>query len=237
MDIVFTVTENTNEDYLRITLRSIELHARKFDEIIIVGHKPDWLQGVVNIPFSESDCEKKKQKEVLKKLIAACISDAVSLDFIHWPVEACILKNMPVDRYPYYFTDYCSKISKRSKIKSEKISSYHLSKFLENRGFGDQWYEGRYPIIYSKNKFLTTFDFGDINFETDYGYGIKTIYCHSNRVESKMYVDLLVYGEEDIILNQMSTKHTVDLHLNKSNDNFRQVILNKFSKKSSYELW
>lgn len=238
MEIIFTTSEETNFENIRIALRSIERHVRNFDEIVFVGHKPDWVQGIIHIPFSDSISKKEKIKNTLNKLLAACVSSKISDDFVHWPNSTCVLKNMPINKYPYYITDKCSSKKVKSKIKEEKLMLEHTSRFLSNRGFQDDYFGGSFPTIYTKSNFLSTFDFKDENFETYYGYCIKTIYCHCNRISGLPMKEVLLPENAKGIMDVMTGKfHTINLDLNSDNEYFNKYINNNFENKSSYEKW
>lgn len=237
MEIVLTTAENTDFENVRMALRSIEKHVRNFDEIVIIGHKPDWIQGVIHIPFSSPISDKENAKNTLKKLLSACISPKISENFIHWPINACVLKNMPINKYPYYTIGKCSDLKKKSKIKEDKLLLEHTSRFLANRGFSDNYFGGSFPIQYSKSKFLSTFDFKDENFETYYGYCIRTIYCHCNRIPGISFRETLLPEDSKGMMTMIDSMHTVNLDINQKNEYFKNFITSNFIKKSSYEKW
>lgn len=179
-DIVITYDKQINtENRLRQIIRAIENECTGYNEIFIVGDKPDWLQGVVHIDFSNTESRKFFLKNQYKKLRAAALNTSLTENF-YW-IDAN-------DNIPAFCAEEPLRVSVSEKsnffIKPngyDKISYQHTKNIMSRRGFTEYNYFNCYPISLNKDKLKNTFD--DIDFETAYGYCIKTLYCNFNRLK------------------------------------------------------
>lgn len=177
-DIIITYDQNLNsENRLRLLLRSIENHCEGYNEIVIVGDKPEWIQGVIHIGFS-GDEAKYSMRNKYQKLRAACLRKDITPVFywvdaddhaVKFDARKALRVSIPEDSVMAY------------KPKNhEKICLKHTEDLMKRRGFKDI-FMNRFPISLSKHRLQNTFD--DIDFETRYGYDIKTLYCCFNRLK------------------------------------------------------
>lgn len=174
-DIVVTYDSkfNTEKD-LRQVLRAIESKCEGFNEIVLIGDKPDWIQGVVHIGYSNADRETEHKVRYMK-LKVACVSDKVTPSF-YWMDAG--------------FTPVCFDATKATRIANngntivkgvDKITLSHTLKLMSRRGFYSQGiYFNKFPMGFSKKRLMNTFD--DVDFETKFGYCIKTLYVNFNRL-------------------------------------------------------
>lgn len=177
-DIIITYDENINsENRLRLLLRSIEQNCEGYNEIVIVGDKPDWLQGVIHIGFSGSDPQYSMRNKY-QKLRAACMRMDITPVF-YWvdaddhAVKFDARKGLRVSIPENSVMSYRPK-------NHEKICLKHTEDLMKRRGFRDIYFN-RYPMSMQKKRLQDTFD--DIDFETKYGYCIKTMYANFNRLK------------------------------------------------------
>lgn len=195
-DILITYSKNVNsESRLRQVLRAIENECEGYNEIFLVGEKPDWLQGVVHIDFSDAESKKYYLKNQFRKLKAAVLRPDLTEAF-YW-IDAG-------DRIPKFDARDPMRVSISEKSNfylpprgHDKISHEHTKKIMARRGFPDYSYFNDFPISMNKEKLRNTFY--DIDFETAYGYCIKTLYCNFNRLkptnEFMSQLDLTKYNK------------------------------------------
>lgn len=173
-DIVITYEETEdNERNLRQILRKIENEFLGFNEIVIVGDIPDWIQGVVTLPFT---VEKKRQWKIKNKLLrlqAVCLLKNVTDNFLWIDVGDTLFK---IDA-----SKPCRILSSLRPSGTDIITDTHTKDLLSRRGFHYNRYLGPYPISFSKKKLMSTFDM--VDFETQFGYDIKTLYVNFNRMD------------------------------------------------------
>lgn len=193
-DIVITFDKNINtENRLRLMLRAIENSCSGYNEIYIVGDKPDWIQGVVHIDFSEVESKKFLMKNNFKKLRAATLRRDLTDDFV-WidandVIPMCDFSNdirvNISETNPFY----------RKPIGTDKIIHKHTFDMMHRRGFTKNNYFNSFPMSINREKLNNTFD--EIDFDTAYGYCIKTLYSNFNRLIPtngyEMPVDLSSY--------------------------------------------
>lgn len=180
-DIVITYDQKLNsENRLKQIIRSIENNCEGYNEIILVGDKPDWIQGVIYIGFSGANGEDDRLKNQFRKLKAACISGKTT-DSFYWVDADDISIKFDARKATRISMSEDSVMGYRPKGK-EKIAYEHTVKLMERRGFGMQNnYFNRYPMSFTKERLMNTID--DVHFETRYGYCIKTLYANFNRLK------------------------------------------------------
>lgn len=227
-------------DYLdlRYCLRSIERHCYGYDEIVIVGERPSWIQGAIHISHSDDLDKKFKERNILKKLIAACISPQnKGTEFAMFNDDYVLLQDMDLNSLPYYYKGTWQESYEANRGKTYRITAYHTIQFLKDRGFKDYNFDGHVPIVYNKKKFLTTFDDNDINFKTPYGYGIKTLYSACNKVKPVYLEDVKFqksYPREKL-LREMEGRKLISFNDHPLKTDLGQILKEIYPKKSTYE--
>ena len=87
IDIVFTLAgahSPTDNEELRLALRSIEKHAKDLGNIYIATDRPpEWITNV-NIIHSQDTYTNNKDANLISKLLKACDTDSISDRFIFW---------------------------------------------------------------------------------------------------------------------------------------------------------
>lgn len=238
MDIVIPLGKSRNDFLdLRYCLRSIEKYVYGYDEIVIVGEKPSWIQGVVHIPCSDDREPKWKERNILRKFQAACVSKNVSEDFAAWNDDYVILSDIDLKKYPFYYKGTCRGAYDINKGNDYRRTMYHTMTFLENRGFKDYNFDGHCPIVYNKKRFLTTFDNNDVNFNTPFGYGIKTIYACCNGFKP-VYMEDVKFQKSisrDEIISRMEGRHVISFNDGPLRTELGQILEEMFPNKSTYE--
>lgn len=173
-DIVITYRNGEgSEEKLRQILRKIENEFSGFNEIAVIGDIPEWIQGVIKIPHRYDNDIRWIMRDNLKMLQCACLNQDISLNFL-W-----------IDYLDTLYRIDASKACRIPMSKSmthvghRKITFQHTQRLLERRGFQFTDYFSRFPISFSKINLMKTFDL--VDFETLYGYDIKTLYVNFNR--------------------------------------------------------
>lgn len=183
-DIIIPLKKSKdNYEDLKFCLRSVEKYVENYRDVWIIGDLPPWIKNVKNIPFSDAKSKEWKEKNILDKIQACCMNRSITEDMFFFNDDFVVLKPIDATRYPYYYKGTCEQSYHVNQRNPYRITMYHTMKFLEGRGFKDRNFDIHTPIIYNKKKFMSTFDIGDIDFRTKYGYGIKTLYCSVNKVK------------------------------------------------------
>lgn len=179
-DIVITFDEKLNtENRLRHILRAIENSCIGYNEIIIIGDKPDWLQGVIHIGFNGEESKDQVLKNKYRKLKSVCLNKSITEGFYWIDADDAIIK-FDATRATRIALKEESVLSYKPKG-TEIISLQHTKDLMNRRGFTHKGiYFNKFPMSFTKEKLRNTFD--DIDFETKYGYCIKTLYANFNRL-------------------------------------------------------
>jgi hypothetical protein len=179
-DIVITYDSRINtEERLKRILRAVEERCEGFNEIVLVGDKPDWIRGIIHVGFSNLESERFKLKEQYRKLKAVSLNDRVTENFIWIDSENVI---------PFFNAKKAFRVSISTHDENfnkpkgtDKIALAHTTNIMIRRGFNfKNNYFNRFPMTLNKKRLMNTFD--DIDFETAYGYCIKTLYANFNRL-------------------------------------------------------
>lgn len=222
---------------LRFCLRSLERHVKNIRNIWIVGEPPSWIKNVNVIGFSDAIHLKWKEKNIMNKVQAACMNSSISDDFFFINDDYVFLKDIDATNYPYYYRGTCQEAYDNNAGNPYRITTYHTLEFLKNRNFPDLCYDGHCPIVYNKKKFMQTFQIKDINFETPYGYMIKTLYCATNRVKGEYMEDCKFqrsYPREHL-LKEMENRSVISHNEGPIKTDLGIILKEMFPKKSSYE--
>lgn len=179
-DVVITYDENINsENRLKNLIRSIESGCEGYNEIVIIGDKPEWLQGVIHIGFNGASGQDDLLKNQFRKLKAACISKRIT-DSFYWVDADDISIKFDARKATRISIPAGSVMEYRPKGK-EKIAYEHTVKMMDRRGFSMKHnYFNKYPMSINKERLMNVIE--DIHFETKYGYCIKTMYANFNRL-------------------------------------------------------
>lgn len=180
-------------DYLDLKyfLRSIEKFATGYDNIVIIGERPKGIKNVTFLPFSETFIEMHKERNIVDKIKYACKQEEVSEDFIFANDDYIFLQPIELSSYPYY---HKGELENATDSKSMyRHTMRHTLEYLQENAKTTFNYDTHCPIIYNKQKFLSTFDV--IDFDIPFGYGIKSMYGNLNGVEGEYMPDCKFTGK------------------------------------------
>lgn len=177
-------------DELKYCLRGIEMYVDN-PEVIIIGDKTEF-KNVEHISYKSNSDYRWKELNIFEKL---CL---VKEDFLYFNDDFFLLK--PFDPFTYF---YYGGLERRL---TELSKSNVLRQVIKNTVdiYGDiKSYHQHNPIFFNRILFdrLTNLDWGK-----EYGYCIKSIYCHIYNIEGKGYNDLKIRSPH----HQKSIKQMID---------------------------
>lgn len=172
---------------LRYALRAVEKNVKNFRDVWILGDLPKWIKNVRQLNVSDFPEPCWKERNIYRKIKAACLNQDISEDMFFMNDDHFILQPVDATDYPFYYKGSVTNSWIKNRSDYRKTMN-HTRKYLEIRGFDDKNYDTHTPIIYNKQKFLTSFN--EVNWETPWGYGIKTLYCSVNRVKGVFMEDM-----------------------------------------------
>lgn len=220
---------------LRYALRSIEKHVKNYRDIWIIGDLPRWIQNVKHLGVSDDPDPRWKEFNIFRKIKSCCINRDITEDFLFANDDHFFLDDIDASSYPYYYkgTVTDSWINNRSHYRK---TANHTRRWLERRGFKDHNFDSHCPIIYNKHKFLTSYD--DIDWQTAYGYLIKTHYCAVNRVKGVYMQDCKLSKKFTLeeVRERAEDRHVISCTDAAMKAGLRDFLEEKFPTKSKYEI-
>lgn len=136
MDVVYVVRPHDRNEELRYSLRS--LMNVPHDRVVIVGHKPMWVTGVVHIPTKQSLRAGSWTKyENVRMNLRALARAEISDEFLYMNDDFFFME--PCDTVPYFHLNTLAahQSSVRAKTPQSVYADYigHTQEFLEARGY------------------------------------------------------------------------------------------------------
>lgn len=170
-DFVWVVKQNGNDTELRWSIRSVELHATNLNNIVIVGHCPDWLDKtkIIHIEGFEGSF---KEYNIAKSLYLAAKSEMITEDFIYMNDDFFLnakygASNQKTYARPVSLSEFSNKKAPEGfdplTWNNPRFNGYSLliantAKFLKSLGLGDVCYDIHVPMPISCSKYLEAFE-------------------------------------------------------------------------------
>lgn len=230
MDLVYVVGKNNlwGEHELRFSLRSAEKYLQ-FDRVIIVGHKPTFLNSkVINIYLP--DDKGHKYLNVAYKIRELLKNKEISDDFIFMNDDFFLLKPFPV--IPYYFNKTIKEWIERYPFNKGKY--YEQIEELYKAFPEGKFFETHFPIIYNKKMASDVIE----KYQLKLTLMLRSFYCNE-------YIDKISPVEETkdykIYNHHLITKTFIDVPFVSStneisaNSDFKNMMTSRFPQKSKYE--
>lgn len=219
---------------LRYALRSIEKHVKNYNEIVIVGERPSWIQGVIHIPHRDVSDIRFKERNILRKIYAACIKNGLTEDVLFSNDDIFFLDEIDATNYPFYYKGTCED-SYNANSSTYRITMKRTMNLLKNRGFEDRNFDTHCPIIYNRHIFVNTFN--NIDFETPYGHGIKTLYSTFNKKKPVFMGDLKISKKvsKEEVEEMCKGRHVVSCTDAALKTGLGEYLKELYPTKSSYE--
>lgn len=172
-----------NDTELRYCLRSIQQYITGYGEIFIVGERPAWLRNIIHIPAVDGDKTYDKEANIFRKIMIACNDHRVSETFLFLNDDHFLLQNYIAATFPYYMD---GRLTDKRTVTDYKHTLNNTLKVLD----ADPLYADIHcPIIYNKSAFKAVAKY---DWKTKFGYCIKTLYCHANKIDGQQYPDLKI---------------------------------------------
>ena len=178
-DVVIPLSNRSkwNDNELRFALRSLETNLVDLGRVFVVGHKPDWLTGVVHIP-AEDIYKHNKDANLFRKVLLA-IGAGVSQKFVRQSDDQCLLKKARgVDLLPRFTKELNPYEGNHGWWKRMELTR----KALLAAGCPARFYDCHLPILCDRDAFRRTaeaFDYG-----SGRGFCVNTLYCNSEGAQA-----------------------------------------------------
>lgn len=188
-DIVIPLLEDDrNNVELRFALRTLK--NIEFDRVFVVGDKPNWLQNVTYI--ANSSHFGNRARNIMTNIWYACKDERLSSNFIFINDDYFFLKE--INNFPYFY-----KGTIQDGMEAAQWGEYysHLlatKMVLNENNLGTLNFDVHFPIVYNKDKMLSVID--KYNWDTPYGFTMKSLYCNTLGIEGIFSLDCNAYTDE-----------------------------------------
>lgn len=238
MDVVYVLGKGSRwkDNELRYSLRSVEKYLIGYDKIFIVGECPEWLTGVIHIPFS--DVFGRKDFNIMRKVIVACENDQVSDDFIFFNDDHFLLQPIDVKEIKYWHS--CSLEQKG--FNSEGSGLIKIRNTTEIIPGYSYFFDIHVPIVYNKKEFRRIMFLPILKWE-EKEYLIKTVYaniCTSQdvtyNVEYMQDCKISKILGYDQLLSKISDRYFFSIGPEGVKADLKRLLSELYPTKSKYEL-
>lgn len=219
---------------LKMCLRGVEKHLSNIGEIFIIGEKPDWIQNVTWKSKKDERSSRYKEKNIYQKIRVASKIGEVSENFLFMNDDHFLLSDFDATNFPYHYKCNLTDTMQKNNGNYRKTMN-HTRKYLLSKGYEELDFDTHCPIIYNKELFLRTFE--EIDWNREYGYGIKSLYCGLNGIKGEQYPDCKI--------QKKMTKQEIDSTINGRlyfsigdaglNDEMKATLLELYPNSSKYE--
>lgn len=182
IDVMFPIGAGSQWDNkeLRYSLRAIERNLKGVGNIIIVGHKPDWLQNVIHIPAGDP-LPSNADGNIALKTLKACHDERVSDPFLFINDDHMITRPMHVEKIPdYYKQDFEDYSEQYWNNRLHRTRVYRTWQALKAGGYSTINFEVHVPNLISKQKYIDAVN----RFPIDQGIGLCPKSLYGNLVVS-----------------------------------------------------
>jgi hypothetical protein len=254
IDVVYplsSLSKGPDDFELRYSLRSLELQPW-VGKVFTVGHKPAWLKNAHHIAQGDQWSIDFKDKNIIKKMLAACADERVSDPFIansddqYWlkPVEPADMLTPPRENPPQIQID--SQGDRRNPNRPFRNRwvkrQFETFKFLKASGRCATVFDGHLPYLIDKQRYFRTM--ARIPWEMGDGFLIVVYHgwnwedlTNGHRIEDRDGV--LVRIKMDMNSNQIEERAANAFFLNHNNKalsaGMREFLRKKFPNPSRWE--
>lgn len=238
VDIVFTLAGSdspTDNEELRIALRSIDRHANDVGDVYIVtDNPPKWVTNV-NVIHVPDIYPNNKDANLITKVLTACDVPELSERFIYWSDDQVLMQDADLKTLlPSYNTRGLDHFSGKDLKKWSNRMRHTLEVVKMHGGDVSHNWDSHVPQPIDKSRFKAIMS--DIDFKTLPGLCINTAYF-GLKGEPKQWCqnDVKLTYEKDTTCNYTFNKLFVGYNDSGYNAGLREALLERFSTPSKYE--
>jgi len=227
-------TKNNTE--LIYALRSLEKNLNGFGDVFIVGEKISSLKGLNYIKVKDDTGSQFKERNIYRKILAACNDERVSDDFIFTNDDIILTKQFDVNNLPFYHKgELIDTMAKNSGDYRKSLN--HSRKYLMKMANTTLDYDTHFPIVYNKKDFATFVCNDDLNWNQPYGYVIKSLYANQASVKGEYIEDCKI--KEKLSYDELKQKISGRSFFSTSdgviNEGMIKLLNETYQQKSKYE--
>lgn len=197
IDVVYVLGRGSiwGDKEIRYSLRSIEKHLKEYRDVYIVGHLPNFLQGVRYISFN--DPHHCKETNIYGKVLRACQEASISDDFLFFNDDHFLISDFVAKDFPFYYKGDLRQSSKRLRYgHGYKAAIDNTYRALQNRGLPSKNFDSHCPIVYNK-KFILD-NLVSYDWSTKVTFILKSLYANTKLIDGERQHDCKVNSQHDI---------------------------------------
>lgn len=189
IDVVYIVGKGStwSDNELRYSLRSLQMHLKRYGEIVIVGHCPAFInrEEITWLPYE--DKHKNKARNIMEKVANACLFNQLSEKILLMNDDYYLNQAIDAPTYQYYFKNT---MEQAMKANSHNEYLWHLKStydVLLRAGKPTKNFDTHCPIIYNRRLLIDTIKQYDWTIKN--GYTLRSLYCNTLFIEGVEHVD------------------------------------------------
>lgn len=224
---------------LRYSLRSLETHLLDIGTVYVVGQRPNWLTGVVHLPFPDSHAC--KERNIMLKLAYACGHPKLSQTFLHVHDDHFALAPTKAVDIPNWAGGQLNVLGKRVKLKkpgnnwADAVLNTH--KALAKAGHTTHNFDLHYPMLFDKTRYPETMDLYDWKGEPR-GFVVKSLYANTLGLEPTIKRDIKLgrYNTLTEIVGHLKGRQWFSIDNAALTLSFKSLLMALYPTPSRYEL-
>lgn len=238
IDIVYALGSGSkwNDKEIRYSLRSVEKHLTNVRNVYIVGQCPDFLKNVIHFPYI--DYHRWKETRIALKILNACHIKGMSDNFLFMNDDHFLISDYDAAEFPYYWKETLSATAQARRFEDAyRKSLTNTYGILTNKGLMSYNFDVHCPILYNKERFIEFYKKYD--WETNYSFVIKSLYCNTERIKGERISDCKICSP---LLNLDDLKDEIKGRMFFSigdrvlqNDKMEELLKELYPDKSKYE--
>lgn len=241
VDVIIPLSDESksNNDELRICLRSIEQHALDVGRVIVVTTQPPkWLSSDVSV-FRVPDTElHNKDANIINKVLKAIEHYNINGDFAFFSDDQCLLQDLRLKELPPIYNDRSKEVFLQRQQPNRWVKRViNTFEFLESRGVClDHNYESHTPQRYNASNLIHVME--GVDYKTLPGFTINTLFMGLCGITDGVRQSKVKFTHESNTANIAINPNYQFCGYNDKGflSGLREELLTRFSQPSLYEL-
>lgn len=238
IDVVYPLGNGSSwmNNELRFSLRSIEKYGLGVRNVYIIGTCPSWIRNIFHVEAIDPYGVENADGNIISKVLAACSISELSDDFLFINDDHILLQQVNIRDIPPYNKGLLEEFVRGKNTQGIYIRRLSETlRVLRERKLPTLHFDCHTPIVINKHKFpnvVSKFDY-----DTGVGYGMKSLYGNSLRLESPFLPDLNIKTimTETMIMNATRDKTHMAFNDRGLNHDLMLFLEKRFYKPSKYE--
>lgn len=178
-DIVIPYTLDLHRGLeLLYALRSIEKHLTGFNDVTLIGDRPNWYKGK---HLHCVDIRERKEASIMNKVLKAALDPDISSEFIMWHDDHMLLQPLAAKDIKYWY----DKTLQDALINNSKGYGTTLQNTIDKLKYSAKNFDIHTPIIFNSDQFISLMIQG-----WPKEYCLKSLYCNTLQIEGEQMDDM-----------------------------------------------